>query len=144
MKKKFKSILKLRKMREKDVSIQMVRLQKKLDEDEQELHRLESVVVDRDQRVEALVGNGASFSPHDLRLQSEYLGHVNAAVRQQHEVVEDRSRNVDDKRQELGDAARERKIVETLQDRAWEEARSEARRKETKELDETATVRHSR
>jgi len=144
MKKKFQSILKLRKMREKDVSIQMVRLQEKLDKDEQELNRLQAAVSDRDRLVEAMIGNGASFSPHELRMQNEYLGHVSEAVRQQNNVVEERSRSVHDKRRELGEAAVKRKVAETLQNRAWEEALSDARKKETKELDETATLRHSR
>jgi len=144
MRKKYGSIVKLRRMREEDVARQMQELRVRLRRDEEELETLRSRVSAMDRSLGRVMREGARRTLHELQLHAAYLGRLAEAEKAQGRRVKERRREVSRKREELGEAAKERRIAETLQEKDWRRTMDEARRKEQKEIDETATLRFSR
>lgn len=83
--------------------------------------------------------SGADLVAHALWLQ---------ALEQDRDVAEAHLGRLDEqvagRRQELGEASREREVLERLKQRRREEHRTEAQRRESNELDEIATGAHVR
>ncbi len=144
MKKKYSGIHKLRKWKEERIQNEMGVLNHTLDDDKKKLAGIKTSVSDNDGVIERFFKEGALTSINEIRLHSSYMTHLSGQMQKQESLVELRNEEMRKKRMELGEAAKQRKIVETLRDKAWAEFLRQGNRKEQKELDEAAILRHSR
>lgn len=144
MKKKYSGIHKLRKWKEEKIQNEVGFLNHTLENDKKKLSVIKTCVSDHDGCIEKILKQGAVASIHEIGLHSSYMTHLSGQVQKQESLVECRSEEMRKKRVELGEAAKQRKIVETLRDKAWAEFLRQGDKKEQKELDEAATIRHSR
>ncbi len=81
-------------------------------------------------------------SPRDLAFSRSYLTHCEAKVAEAADRMMEAARDMEEKKQGLVSARRERRIMEKLKEikrRRWQ---YEAAREDTKELDEVAATRH--
>ncbi len=144
MKKKYSGIHKLRKWKEERIQNEMGVLNHTLDDDKKKLAVIKTSVSDNDGVIERFFKEGVLTSIHEIRLHSSYMTHLSRQMQRQESLVELRNEEMRKKRMELGEAAKQRKIVETLRDKAWAEFLRQGNKKEQKELDEAAILRHSR
>ncbi len=144
MKKKYSGIHKLRKWKEEKIQNEVGVLNHTLDSDKKKLAVIKTSVSDNDGSIENFFKEGVITSIHEIGLHSSYMTHLSGQVQKQESVVERRNEEMRKKRLELGEAAKQRKIVETLRDKAWTEFLRQSDKKEQKELDEASVVRHSR
>ncbi|MHC4711937.1 MAG: flagellar export protein FliJ [Planctomycetota bacterium] len=107
---------------------------------ENELRRLMRELVEyRNHLAEMGLGR---VSPRDLAFSRSYLTHCEAKVAEAADRMMAAARDMEEKKQGLVSARKERRIMEKLKEikrRRWQ---YEAAREETKELDEVAATRH--
>ena len=144
MKKKYSGILKLRKWKEEKIQNEVGLLNRTLENDKEKLSNLKMSVSSHDGCIEKILKEGGGVSIHEVGLHSMYMTHLSVQAQKQESVVERRSEKMFQKRVELGEAAKQRKMVETLRDKAWAEFLRQGDKKEQKELDEAAVIRHAR
>lgn len=79
----------------------------------------------------------------ELLLYDLYLRSLAIKIRNQEALVEDLSGQVDHKREEVIYGSKERKIVEKLREKRYEEFKTIGSRLEQAELDEIGTIKHN-
>ncbi|MBI5142203.1 MAG: flagellar export protein FliJ [Nitrospirae bacterium] len=141
MTQKYSGILTIRKWKEEGIQNEMARLRNVLSHDEKRLSDLQGNVACHENHVDEIMREGECTSAYELAIYSSYVSHLSGEVRRQETVVKRRSNEVDRKRDELGEAAKDRKIVETLRDKATAEHLREVGRKEQREIDDAVSVR---
>ncbi len=144
MKKKYSGIHKLRKWKEEKIQNEVGLLSHTLDNDKKKLSAIKSSVSDNDGCIETILKQGSVTSTYEIGLHSSYMNHLLVQVQKQESLVEHRSDEMRKKRLELGEAAKQRKIVETLRDKSWAEFLRQGNKKEQKELDEAAVMRYAK
>jgi flagellar export protein FliJ len=104
--------------------------------------------------VERLIGLAAEFRTEidqqagrfltvfDLRLQGDFLEHVERRIKEQRELLADADRMLREKREEVIAADKQVKVLERLKERLRERHRYEEGKAEQKVLDEVAQRRH--
>ena len=85
-----------------------------------------------------------AITPDDLQMHNNYLGVLKERIIKQDGVIKKAEELVEQKRLELVEAMKERKIMEKLKEKDYEIFVREEQLKEQKILDETVSYRYSR
>ena len=142
MTKKYSSVLKVRKWKEDGILNEMGNLNRVLAMDKERLTNLKDVINEQSRTMTDVLREGNISTLHEVGLYSNYLVHLSSEVKKQERLVAKREKDVECKRQELGDAAKDRKVVETLQDKAFKADLRERARKEQREVEDVSSSRH--
>ena len=115
--------------------------QRSLAEAQNQVHQQQGVIGRIEHGAEATLGRKrrhqtASFSSAELQVYGRYLYRLKREAVMAQELLAGLEKNRDEKRQDLMEAARERKIYEKLKERHRDRYRREAIRAATKETDE--------
>ena len=81
------------------------------------------------------------ISPEDIRQHNVYTDMLKRAIKQQEQVIIRAEAYVEEKREELVEAMRDRKTLETLKDNDYEEYLAEEKKAEGKVVDEIVSYR---
>jgi flagellar FliJ protein len=84
------------------------------------------------------------MNPAEIGVYDSYMKFIKEKIDLQIEAVETASKQVEEKKEELLAARRERKTLERLRSRQYDAFLIESRRRETRYLDEVAVGRHER
>lgn len=141
---KYSSILKLRKWKEDGILNEVGRLNQVLETDKRKLSTLEDHMSDHAQNMGDVLREGSLATLHEVGLYSNYLTHLSGEVRRQEKVVEKRQEEMANKRHQLGEAARDRKVVETLREKAVRAELKDHERHAQREVDDVSAIRHGR
>ncbi len=136
-------VLNLRRHREETLQIQLAESQRTLDREIRRLRDLEAEMSDHTQRL----ARAQALGPLDIdRLQREslYLALLERRLEEQRSTVEKQSRRVDEDREAVLQASRERKALEKLREALLLSFAREEARKEQKTAEDLATARHVR
>jgi flagellar FliJ protein len=90
----------------------------------------------------ALREDHAKLSTEELRWHYAHLEYLDRCMTMQHGIIFARRAAVERARVELVDASKDRKVIEKLKDRRYEEHRAAQAAQEQKELDDTNNRRH--
>jgi flagellar FliJ protein len=92
----------------------------------------------------ALREDHAKLSSEELRWHYAHLEYLDRCMTMQHGIIYQRRAAVDRARADLAHASKERKVIEKLKDRRFEEHRALQAAQEQKDLDDTNNRRHDR
>lgn len=129
------TVLRYRKNIEEEVARDTAGLKKRLEECELMLMEMER------QKEEAIdyYRNEGPLTVEEINLFHSFLSAIEIEIAGQKKKVSDMVRDYEKKREELISAAMDKKIMETLRDREWDEYQRMLFSAEQKELDEIAT-----
>lgn len=136
------SVLQVKYRLEERVRAELADTQSRLVEAQQALRRL-SQEKGRHQKEMARIQQGA-LDIGSLLLAQDYLAQLNRRIQDQQEVIAQIEAELDRKREELVEAQRERKSLEILKDKQWQEYQKAVQREEQLFLDEVAAIRYGR
>lgn len=108
--------------------------------DKLEQHRSEAVALARD----FAERNGQLNSVVELQLYADFFARKREEIRQQQERVTALDRVLEDRRDELVQATKDKKVLEALKEKKTQAFRQEMQRKERDFLDETAVQKKGR
>jgi flagellar FliJ protein len=134
------TVLKVREQKERlaQQEVQAVESQLKMIRD-----KVEELKQEGEALYQSLPGQvGRALSAADLRGQFDYLQYLNQLIAYQEDEAMRVNNILAGKRHELMEAAKERKAIEQLRDRRFEEWQAETRLEEQNFLDELAVLRH--
>lgn len=107
-----------------------------------QLHRMEQTF--RDSRQQLTGGLQGHVDVERVREFARYSGQVTAQAQQAAHQLNEIGRRIDRARAELAEAMRQRKAIEMLREKQYQQWLAEQRRRETIELDELAVQRYAR
>ncbi|MBO8127198.1 MAG: flagellar export protein FliJ [Firmicutes bacterium] len=136
------SVLQVKYRLEERVRAELADTQSRLVEAQQALRRL-SQEKGRHQKEMVRIQQGA-LDIGSLLLAQDYLAQLNRRIQDQQEVIAQIEAELDRKREELVEAQRERKSLEILKDKQWQEYQKAVQREEQLFLDEVAAIRYGR
>ncbi|MBN2687729.1 MAG: flagellar export protein FliJ [Deltaproteobacteria bacterium] len=135
---RLQSVLDFRKQVEDGHLAEFARVRRRLDH---EMERLSRIMEDTMRMMNHLmmIGKG-DIQPGDIALVKSYIKSLRELERRQQAVIETVKLELEDKRAELLEAVKQRKIMENLRERRFEAYKSEAQKRELKELDERGII----
>jgi len=137
---KLQSVLDLRKQKEDSVKNELAAAMRKLQAEERKLSELENK---QDDTVREFNEKTRKTTVHELVEFNEYLSVLNSRIRTQKENVNIAAQYVDKVREELVKAMKDRKILEKLKDRQYEEFLLDQKKLEQKTNDEIVSYNYS-
>lgn len=130
-------ILNLREDLEKDKMEKMVVIQNELEIQKKVLQQL----LDEEDKIK---NQGKVFSNiQDLKQKTLYKSMIKKEIEKQDDVIEDTKKVLDEKRNDLIEAQKDRKIMEKLKEKGFEEYKIQTQLEEQKELDEIAVLKYN-
>ena len=115
---KLQSVLNLRKQKEDSIKNELANATRKLEAEKRKLSELETMLEDT---VREFNEKTKKTTVHELIEFNEYLSLLNSRIKTQKENVNNAAQYVDTVREELVKAVKERKILEKLRERQFEE-----------------------
>ena len=137
-----RSLLGLKRWREDEAKNRFALLLRDLGAEEKRLAHMEGQFKSVSGRLEFKADEPVDIG--EIGKLNEYLGHLGERIRRQKKVIEGKERRVEEARNNLVDATKERKIFERLDEKQREAMEKEYRRKEQIRTDEHAATRHRR
>lgn len=137
-----KGLLSIKRWKEDEAKNAFAVLLKELDTEEKRLAGLEERYGAVRQRVERAADGLIDVG--EMKRLNEYLGHLIAKIDLQKKRIAEKETQVEEARNLLVDATKDRKIFEKLDERRRDVLAKENRRKEQIDTDEHATIRHKR
>ncbi|MDE3074984.1 MAG: flagellar export protein FliJ [Chloroflexota bacterium] len=136
-------VLRLRKQREKERQAQLAVYLRQQLEQQQLLDRMTD---NRQAQIELLARqlHSGTIEMTYLQFGHAYLERLQSLIERQTNVVRQAARATNQKRAELAQAMKERKVIDKLKERWWEELLEEERHQEVKLIDEVGTVQFNR
>ena len=134
------TVLKYRTNIEEEVARETAGLRRKLEE-------LELKLMDMERQKDEAIGYYRDRGPktvEEINIFHSFLSTLEMGIIRQKKKVSDMARDYERKREELISAAMDKKIMETLRDREWNEYQRMLFSAEQKELDEIATNNYGR
>lgn len=108
-----------------------------------ELRRQESILRDLMQEEKRVKANSPRYKDiNQLKLQHLYIQKIEGEIQEQDDLIQETSGKLEDARQELIEAQKNRKIMEKLKERDMDAYRHSINSAEQKELDEIAVLKH--
>ena len=126
-------ILNLREDKEQNVMEEMSQIQNTLLAQQKDLMELEEEI--------SSIGNNSYKTIQELRYQSVYKSNLKEKVQEQNERIIQTGEELEESRQELIEAQKDRKVMEKLKEEDKEKYEKETRRIEQNELDEIAVLK---
>lgn len=137
---KFQSVLNLRKQKEDSIKNELANATRKLEAEKRKLSELETMLEDT---VREFNEKTKKTTVHELIEFNEYLSLLNSRIKTQKENVNNAAQYVDKVREELVKAVKERKILEKLRERQFEEFLLEQKKLEQKTNDEIVSYNYN-
>jgi flagellar FliJ protein len=137
---KLQSVLNLRKQKEDSIKNELANAMKKLEAEKRKLSELETMLEDT---VREFNEKTKKTTVHKLIEFNEYLSLLNSRIKEQKENVNNAVQYVDKVREELVKAVKERKILEKLRERQFEEFLLEQKKLEQKTNDEIVSYNYN-
>jgi len=137
---KLQSVLNLRKQKEDSIKNELAVAIRKLEAERRKLFELENTLEDS---VREFNEKAKKTTVHELIEFNEYLSLLNSRIKSQKENVNNAAKYVDKVREELVKAMKDRKILEKLKDRQYEEFLLERKRLEQKTNDEIVSFNYN-
>lgn len=130
-------ILNLREDLEKDKMEKMVTVQNELQVQKEALQQLldEGEKIDKERKTFSNI--------QDLKQKSLYKSKIKKEIEKQDEIIATTKKTLEEKRLDLIEAQKDRKIMEKLKEKDYEEYRLNAQIEEQKELDEIAVLKYN-
>lgn len=131
-------ILDLRVNKEKDVMTKFATIQN-------ELHQQKMILSNLENQLDTLNKEGfKSLDVNKLRYNNLYKQNLDNQINVQNEIIEGTSHELENKRLDLIEAQKDRKIMEKLKEKDFTLYKNNVKAMEQKELDEIAIQRHTR
>lgn len=131
-------ILDLRMNKEKDVMTKFATIQN-------ELHQQKVALSNLENQLDTLNKEGfKSLDVNKLRFNNLYKQNLDNQINVQHQRIEDTSHELENKRLDLVEAQKDRKIMEKLKEKDFTLYKNNVKAMEQKELDEIAIQRHNK
>ncbi|NMA34211.1 MAG: flagellar export protein FliJ [Clostridiaceae bacterium] len=137
---KLQSVLNLRKQKEDSIKNELANATRKLEAEKRKLSELETMLEDT---VREFNEKTKKTTVHELIEFNEYLSLLNSRIKTQKENVNNAAQYVDKVREELVKAVKERKILEKLRERQFEEFLLEQKKLEQKTNDEIVSYNYN-
>lgn len=137
---KLQSVLNLRKQKEDSIKNELANATRKLEAEKRKLSELETMLEDT---VREFNERTKKTTVHELIEFNEYLSLLNSRIKTQKENVNNAAQYVDKVREELVKAVKERKILEKLRERQFEEFLLEQKKLEQKTNDEIVSYNYN-
>ncbi|MCL5237176.1 MAG: flagellar export protein FliJ [Nitrospirae bacterium] len=137
-----KSLLSIKKWKEDEAKNMFAVFIKELDTEEKRLLSLEEQFQATRQRLECSINELININ--ELKRLNEYLDHVLAKIERQKKEVVEKEKQVEEARNVLVDATKDRKIFEKLDEKQRDALEKENKRKEQIGTDEHAASGHRR
>lgn len=107
-----------------------------------ELRHQKSILNDLMQEEEKVKNSIRYRDIHQLRHQHLYIQKIEEQIQEQDELIHETNKKLEDARQELIEAQKDRKIMEKLKEKDMTSYRNNIKSAEQKELDEIAVLKH--
>ena len=137
-----KSLLGLKKWKEDETKNRFAALLKELAHEERLLADMEDQFRCIGKRLD--YGTDEMVNIDEVKRLNEYLGHLLSKINRQKETIAGKERQVEEARNALVDATKERKVFERLDEKRQAAFEKEIRRKEQIGIDEHAITGHTR
>jgi flagellar FliJ protein len=137
---KLQSILNLRKQKEDSVKNELANAMRRLEAEKRKLASLEYTL---DETVREFNEKTKKTTVHELIEFNEYLSILNSRIKAQKENVNNAAQYVDKVREELVKAMKDRKIMDKLKDKQFEEFLLEQKQLEQKTNDEIVSYNYN-
>ncbi len=131
-------VLEFRKHLEDMRAIELVKVQNEKNKANSRLLRLKNQKQEVIESTTAEVVNRKTVDLTQLKIRKDYIENLNGKITDQKHKIVQLTEQVEEERQKLGEAMKERKIVEKLKDRFTERKKAEIKRLENKKTDEVA------
>jgi len=137
---KLQSVLNLRKQKEDSIKNELAAAMRKLEAEKRKLSELENALEDT---VREFNKKAKKATVHELIKFNGYLSLLNSRIKSQKENVNNAAKYVDKVREELVKAMKDRKILEKLKDRQYEDFLLEQKKLEQKTNDEIVSFNYN-
>ncbi len=141
---RLEKVLEVRRRKEEEKEKELASLKKELRREEEFLEKLRketSLIAERIGAFQKV--DDESLNLEELRREYDYLEVLRNKITRHLNTVEKLMIKIEEKRKELIEASKERKIMEKLKDKQYRKFRSEEERKERKVLDEIGTLNYN-
>lgn len=140
MKKKLnlKPLLFLRSVREKEAQAESIRKRQALEVEQRKLEKLAEAFGEHRDRLD----ERKKLHPAELKEHQRYLHLLRRQIKDQKKKVEQREQEFREARSALMDRAKERKVIEKLEEKLVAEQRVAVAKREQNEADEVAVIRY--
>ena len=137
----FQKILNMKEKEKEQVQMDYSKSVQLLQKEQQRLVSLEKNKQEMERRI---MQQGKNISLAELKINYEYIGHLQRLIIQANESKAQAEKEVEAKQFILSERAIEHKVWEKLKDHVFERYKAETRQAEQKELDEMAVARYYR
>ncbi|MDI6703075.1 MAG: flagellar export protein FliJ [bacterium] len=139
---KLQRVLDIKERKEEQLKGELANVKREYEEEEEILHSLErshSIYLDRLRRHQL-----NTISIQEVRWYQTYLSKLVNDISSQSQKLEDLLRRIDELKEKLIEVSKERRVLEKLKERKWDEFKHEVEYLEQETLDEIGTSRHIR
>ncbi|HEU17907.1 MAG TPA: flagellar export protein FliJ [Deltaproteobacteria bacterium] len=135
---RLQSVLDFRKQREEQSLAEFADIKRRLDH---EMERLCGMMEDREKMTAHVntIGRG-DIRPTDIALHTAYIRRLKEQEQRQQAVIKTVEHELERKRTVLVETVKQRKIIENIRERRFEEYKAEVHERERKELDERGII----
>ena len=127
---------------EEELQKEMAVVQQQLDGERQRADALCRSLVNHRQQLDSMQRNGDHAG--NLLMMVRHLGHLASEVSRQEEMLRRAAQRVEEKRSDLIEAVKQRKVIEKLKEKAKQAYQDEASKKEMRLINEIAIGRYNR
>ena len=131
-------VLEFRKHLEDMQAIELVKVQNEKNKADDRLHRLKHHKQEALETTTREVLSSKTVDLTQLKIRKDYIENLNGKITHQVQKIVELEEQVEEKREKLGEAMKERKIVEKLKERFNERKKAEINRHENQKIDEVA------
>jgi flagellar FliJ protein len=133
------TLLNIRNQQEENLKNELGKAVQRLEKEKAELHRLN---FSKDRLIMEFNEKSRKTTVERLKEYNAYISVLSEKIKYQKENVNSASKNVDKVREELIKAVKDRKILDKLKEKKYDEYLIEENREELKSTDETASYKH--
>ncbi len=133
------TVLNIKNQQEDNLKNELGKAVQKLEKEKSELHRLNFV---KDRHIMEFNEKSRKTTVEKLKEYNAYISLLTSKIKRQKENVNYASQNVDKVREELIKAVKERKILDKLKEKKYEEYMLESSREELKSNDEVVSYKY--
>ena len=136
------TVLDYRERIEEKLQLELYRMENELREEEGKRGLLGDIYREKADELKRMQKEGCTAE--EVRLYMNYLTRVNHACNMMDEVIAERRKRVEDKRGELIEASRDKKVLDIIREKKYLEYQQEEARREVRFADDMAVTRHGR
>lgn len=146
--KKFKfrlqSVLNAREKAFEDAQLALAKVQAKLNRQIKHLESLHQKLNHTKKDLESLLTEGTNIDLSRIKNYQDFMAKLKEDIKNQHKIIADTKIEMEEKKQELIEAMKAKRMLEKLKEKDLKEFNASVERMDLKEIDEIATNRHKR